>query len=139
MPFSTGVIGEYLPMERLVSHLPIALSALREDGWDAASRAIMTTDTVPKVAMRRFVVDGREATLIGIAKGAGMIRPDMATMLAFLATDAAVGAEVLQDCLRAAVDQSFNCISIDGDTSTNDACVLSAAGDARQRPDYSHG
>jgi len=134
LPFSTGVIGEYLPMERLVSHLPVALSALREDGWDAASRAIMTTDTVPKVAMRRFVVDGREASLIGIAKGAGMIRPDMATMLAFVATDAAAAAAVLEDCLRAAVDRSFNCISIDGDTSTNDACVLSAAGTLGNAP-----
>ena len=134
LPFSTGVIGEYLPMERLVSHLPLAMSALREDGWEAASRAIMTTDTVAKVAMQRFVVDGREATLIGIAKGAGMIRPDMATMLAFLATDATVCAEALQGCLRAAVDQSFNCISIDGDTSTNDACVLSAAGTLGNAP-----
>jgi len=134
LPFSTGVIGEYMPMDRLVGHLPEALSALREDAWEAASRAIMTTDTVPKLAMRRFCVDGREATLIGIAKGAGMIRPDMATMLAFLATDVAVDAEVLQHCLRHAVDGSFNCISIDGDTSTNDACVLSAAGTLGNAP-----
>lgn len=128
LPFSTGVIGEYLPMERLVGQLPVALSRLREDGWAAAARAIMTTDTVPKVARRRFMVGGREAGLVGIAKGAGMIRPDMATMLAFLATDAAVDGEALRACLRAAVDRSFNCISIDGDTSTNDACVLSASG-----------
>ncbi|MGB5831270.1 MAG: bifunctional glutamate N-acetyltransferase/amino-acid acetyltransferase ArgJ [Thiohalocapsa sp.] len=134
LPFSTGVIGEYLPLDRLTGILPDALNLLSEDGWDAASRAIMTTDTVAKIATRRLVVDGRSATIVGIAKGAGMIRPDMATMLAFLATDAAVGADALQQYLTAAVDQSFNCISIDGDTSTNDACVLSAAGTLGNSP-----
>jgi glutamate N-acetyltransferase/amino-acid N-acetyltransferase len=128
LPFSTGVIGEYLPLERIGSALPGALAELTEDGWERAAKAIMTTDTVPKLASRQFDLDGRSATVVGIAKGAGMIRPDMATMLAFLATDAAVAADVLQQCLSNAVEQSFNCISIDGDTSTNDACVLSAAG-----------
>jgi glutamate N-acetyltransferase/amino-acid N-acetyltransferase len=128
LPFSTGVIGEYLPVDRLTASLSGALAALDEDGWAAAARAIMTTDTVPKLASRRFMVGGREATVTGIAKGAGMIRPDMATMLAFLATDAAVSPARLQHLLRGAVEQTFNCITIDGDTSTNDACVLCAAG-----------
>jgi glutamate N-acetyltransferase/amino-acid N-acetyltransferase len=134
LPFSTGVIGEYLPMDRISEHLPDVLRLLADDGWEAASRAIMTTDTVSKVATRRYVVDGRVATLVGIAKGAGMIRPDMATMLAFLSTDAAVSQEALQQCLVKAVDNSFNCISIDGDTSTNDACVLCAAGTLGNSP-----
>jgi len=128
LPFSTGVIGEYLPVERITARLSQALSSLRESGWEAASRAIMTTDTVPKTALHRFEIDGRTATVVGIAKGAGMIRPNMATMLAFMATDAAVEAVALRQCLQRAVDQSFNCISIDGDTSTNDACVLCASG-----------
>jgi glutamate N-acetyltransferase/amino-acid N-acetyltransferase len=128
LPFSTGVIGEYLPIDRIEQALPHALVNLHEGGWGAASRAIMTTDTVPKLATRRFVVDGHAATITGIAKGAGMIRPDMATMLAFIGTDAAVGRDVLRGCLAEAVDQSFNRITVDGDTSTNDACVLIAAG-----------
>ena len=134
LPFSTGVIGEYLPVQRLTDALPGALAALREDGWDDAARAIMTTDTVPKRVSRRFVVDGRSATLTGIAKGAGMIRPDMATMLAFLATDAGVDQGFLTEALRRAVDRSFNRISIDGDTSTNDACVCAAAGTLGNTP-----
>jgi glutamate N-acetyltransferase/amino-acid N-acetyltransferase len=128
LPFSTGVIGEYLPVERITGALPALLAALREDGWDAAARSIMTTDTVPKRATRTFRLGERTATVTGIAKGAGMIRPDMATMLAFLATDAAVDPGLLQTCLEQAVAGSFNAISIDGDTSTNDACVLAAAG-----------
>jgi glutamate N-acetyltransferase/amino-acid N-acetyltransferase len=134
LPFSTGVIGEYLPVQRLTDALPGALAALREDGWDEAARAIMTTDTVPKRVVRRFGADGRSATLTGIAKGAGMIRPDMATMLAFLATDAAVEQGFLTAALRRAVDRSFNRISIDGDTSTNDACVCAAAGTLGNTP-----
>jgi glutamate N-acetyltransferase / amino-acid N-acetyltransferase len=130
LPFSTGVIGEHLPVDRLAAALPEALAALQEDGWDGAARAIMTTDTVPKLVSRRFPVRGAggEATLTGICKGAGMIRPDMATMLAYLATDAAVDRGLLQACLQEAVDVSFNAITVDGDTSTNDACVLAAAG-----------
>lgn len=134
LPFSTGVIGDYLPVEKLTGALPQALKALDESGWDAAARAIMTTDTRPKRATRQLVLGGRQATLTGIAKGAGMIRPDMATMLAFLATDAAIEAQCLQHCLTQAVDGSFNRISIDGDTSTNDACVLAAAGSLGNTP-----
>ncbi len=130
LPFSTGVIGEPLPVDRLAAALPAALAALREDGWESAARAIMTTDTVPKLVSHRFTLPGAgvEATLTGICKGAGMIRPDMATMLAYLATDAAVDRDLLQTCLQGAVDLSFNAITVDGDTSTNDACVLGAAG-----------
>jgi glutamate N-acetyltransferase/amino-acid N-acetyltransferase len=128
LPFSTGVIGEYLPVDRIEAALPGLRDALVPDRWAAAARAIMTTDTVPKIAVQEFVLDGRAARVAGIAKGAGMIRPDMATMLAFLATDATVDAGLLQDCLRRAADRSFNRITIDGDTSTNDACVLCATG-----------
>jgi glutamate N-acetyltransferase/amino-acid N-acetyltransferase len=128
LPFSTGVIGEHLPVERLSAGLPAALASLAEDGWEQAARAIMTTDTVPKLVSRRFTIGDAQATLTGICKGAGMIRPDMATMLAYLATDAAVAGNLLQSCLRAAADLSFNAITVDGDTSTNDACVLIAAG-----------
>ncbi len=134
LPFSTGVIGDYLPVDRLIAALPQALSALDENGWDAASRAIMTTDTRPKRATRQLMIGGRQATLTGIAKGAGMIRPNMATMLAFIATDAALEPQCLQQCLARAVEGSFNTISIDGDTSTNDACVLAAAGSLGNAP-----
>jgi glutamate N-acetyltransferase/amino-acid N-acetyltransferase len=128
LPFSTGVIGEYLPVERMIAALPAAIPQLGEAGWDRAASAIMTTDTRPKRVTRQVMLGERRATITGIAKGAGMIRPDMATMLAFIATDACVAPGSLQHCLRAAVDGSFNTISIDGDTSTNDACVLAAAG-----------
>lgn len=128
LPFSTGVIGAPLPVDRIVAALPAALTALTEEGWPRAARAIMTTDTVPKGLSVRRTVAGRELTVTGIAKGAGMIRPDMATMLAFLATDAAVPGAVLQACLAEAVERSFNRITVDGDTSTNDACVLLATG-----------
>ena len=128
LPFSTGVIGEPLPVDRLAAALPTALAALDADAWPLAARAIMTTDTRPKLVSRRLTVAGREAVITGIAKGAGMIRPDMATMLAFLATDAALDQGLLQACLAEAVATSFNAITIDGDTSTNDACVLAATG-----------
>jgi len=128
LPYSTGVIGEPLPVDRIAAALPGAWGALQADGWQAAARAIMTTDTLPKGASRRLQLGGREVTVTGIAKGAGMIRPDMATMLAFLATDVEVETELLQDCLARAVNQSFNRITIDGDTSTNDACTLVATG-----------
>jgi glutamate N-acetyltransferase/amino-acid N-acetyltransferase len=128
LPFSTGVIGEYLPVERINAALPALLAELHQNQWDAAARAIMTTDTVPKRATRHLELGGHRATVTGIAKGAGMIRPDMATMLAFLATDAAVSPAFLQTCLSQAVAGTLNAISIDGDTSTNDACVLAAAG-----------
>jgi len=128
LPFSTGVIGEPLPVVRLEKALPSALASLDASAWPLAARAIMTTDTRPKLVSRPFEVAGRRAVVTGIAKGAGMIRPDMATMLAFLATDLAVERNLLQSCLAAAVEVSFNAITIDGDTSTNDACVLVATG-----------
>jgi len=128
LPFSTGVIGERLPVERLVAGLPDCLSAMSESGWAEAAHGIMTTDTVPKGSSRRVVIEGKTVTVTGIAKGAGMICPNMATLLAFVATDAAVEPAILQQCLSTAADASFNRISVDGDTSTNDACVLLATG-----------
>ncbi len=130
LPFSTGVIGEPLPVERITSALPAALEALDDGGWEAAAHGIMTTDTVPKGASIRLELDGDVVTVTGIAKGAGMIRPDMATMLAFVATDAAIEPSLMQRCLHAAVERSFNRITVDGDTSTNDACLLIGTGRA---------
>ena len=129
LPFSTGVIGETLPAGKIQSSLSDALQMLDENGWADAASGILTTDTVAKGASKRVVLgDGLTITITGIAKGAGMIRPDMATMLAFIATDAAVERDVLQGCLQAATEKSFNRITVDGDTSTNDACVLVATG-----------
>jgi glutamate N-acetyltransferase / amino-acid N-acetyltransferase len=128
LPFSTGVIGEDLPLQPFASAMPQLLDDLRAEGWEQAAHAIMTTDTVPKMASRELEVDGSRVTLSGICKGSGMIRPDMATMLAFIATDAEVPAEMLQSGLQRAVAASFNSITVDGDTSTNDACVLVATG-----------
>lgn len=128
LPFSTGVIGEPLPVDRLCAAIPAALDRLSETGWAEAASGILTTDTVPKGASRRLSIDGHAVTVTGIAKGSGMIRPDMATMLAFVATDAGVDKALLQSCLDAAVEKSFNRITVDGDTSTNDACVLVATG-----------
>ncbi|MET0085974.1 MAG: bifunctional glutamate N-acetyltransferase/amino-acid acetyltransferase ArgJ [Sedimenticola sp.] len=130
LPFSTGVIGELLPVQKIDAALPSALSALSETGWADAARAIMTTDTVPKLVSRHFEHDGQRLVVTGMAKGSGMIRPDMATMLAYVATDAAVDPALLQSCLEQAVAPSFNSITVDGDTSTNDACVLMASGAA---------
>jgi glutamate N-acetyltransferase/amino-acid N-acetyltransferase len=128
LPFSTGVILEPLPVDRLIAGLPAARDDLHAAHWADAAEAIMTTDTLPKAASRRVSVGGREVTVTGIAKGAGMIRPNMATMLAFVATDAAVPQPVLERWVREAADASFNRITIDGDTSTNDAFVLAATG-----------
>lgn len=128
LPFSTGVIGEPLPVDRIRAGLPAVFGGLRADGWEEAARGIMTTDTVPKAVSRRVRLGDATVTINGIAKGAGMIHPNMATMLCFIATDARVAPAVLDDCLRQAVDDSFNSITIDGDTSTNDACVLIASG-----------
>ncbi len=128
LPFSTGVIGEDLPTEPFARTIPGLLSGLEEDNWQAAARAIMTTDTRPKLASRRFEVDGRMLTVTGMCKGSGMIRPDMATMLAYVATDALCDRDSLQQILEDAVAPSFNSITVDGDTSTNDACVLVASG-----------
>lgn len=134
LPFSTGVIGEPLPAERIIAGLPEALRVLDPEGWETAAEGIMTTDTRPKGASRRVRVGDVEVAVSGIAKGAGMIRPDMATMLAFIATDAAVEPRLLDALLARAVDASFNAITVDGDTSTNDACVLVATGAARNPP-----
>ncbi len=128
LPFSTGVIGEPLPLDRLVAGLPAALADLRPEGWLEGAWGIMTTDTRPKIASRRVSIGGHDVAVTGIAKGAGMIRPDMATMLAFVATDADVAPLSLRNCLEVAVAKSFNAITVDGDTSTNDACVLLATG-----------
>ena len=128
LPFSTGVIGEPLPVERFERAVPIAARRLGEDGWLDAAAAIATTDLVPKGVSRSVDVGGRRAVVTGIAKGSGMIRPDMATMLAFVATDAAVAPDALRSMTRDAVEASFNRITVDGDTSTNDACVLAATG-----------
>ncbi len=128
LPFSTGVIGEPLPVARLCAGLPEALAALDEHGWESAAQGIMTTDTRPKGASRQVTLQDKSVTVTGIAKGSGMIRPDMATMLAYVTTDAGVDQAPLQRCLRQAVDVSFNRITVDGDTSTNDACLLIATG-----------
>ncbi len=130
LPFSTGVIGEHLPVDRLSAALPAALAALSADAWADAASGIMTTDTRPKGASEQVVLDGVTVTVTGISKGAGMIRPNMATMLGYVATDAAVAQPVLDALLKEAVNQSFNRITIDGDTSTNDSCVLMATGAA---------
>ena len=142
LPFSTGVIGARLPIDKIQDALPQAISALNSQSWEQAAHAIMTTDTVPKSSSVHMTINNKPITVTGIAKGAGMIRPDMATMLAFIATDATVHPTVLHRCLIDAVNQSFNRISIDGDTSTNDATVLIATGqdkqviDSTRHPDY---
>jgi len=128
LPFSTGVIMETLPVDRLVAGLPAAIGRLGPGHWLEAAEAIMTTDTQPKAASRRFSVDGQAVTVTGIAKGAGMIRPNMATMLGFVATDAAIAPSLMADLVKTAADRSFNRITIDGDTSTNDSFVVVATG-----------
>jgi glutamate N-acetyltransferase/amino-acid N-acetyltransferase len=126
LPFSTGVIGQRLPVDRMVAAVPAAYADLRADGWLDAMRAIMTTDTVGKGAWRRVSTSQGEVTVTGIAKGVGMIHPDMATMLAYVATDARLSPAATQAALKSAVSRSFNCVTVDGDTSTNDSCVLMA-------------
>ena len=128
LPFSTGVIMEPLPVERIVAGLPAAIADLCEDNWAAAARAIMTTDTVAKACSAKVKLSGGEATVTGISKGSGMIHPDMATMLGFVATDARVSRKTLQSMVKRVSDQSFNCITVDGDTSTNDSFMLIATG-----------
>jgi len=134
LPFSTGVIGESLPVNKICSVLPDLFDALSENSWLDLARAIMTTDTVPKGISRSVNIDGKFITITGVVKGAGMIRPDMATMLAFIATDAAVDKTLLQVLLEEVVEESFNRVSVDGDTSTNDACVLMATGKSFAAP-----
>ncbi|MEQ5836907.1 bifunctional glutamate N-acetyltransferase/amino-acid acetyltransferase ArgJ [Marinobacter sp. NFXS9] len=128
LPFSTGVIGEPLPVEKIRNGLPEALDTLSETRWAEAAEGIMTTDTLPKGATRRLEVDGQPVHISGISKGAGMIRPNMATMLGFIATDIAIESSLLQALVSELGEQSFNRITIDGDTSTNDCCMLVATG-----------
>ncbi len=127
---STGVIGVQLPMDKLLAGIPKAVEQLKPDGWDAASRAIMTTDTRPKLFTRSLELGGQTVHFTGISKGAGMIHPNMATMLSTIVTDAHIAQSLLQQALSYAVNKSFNCISIDGDTSTNDTVLLLANGAA---------
>lgn len=134
LPFSTGVIMEPLPNDRIAAGLPAALDDLKEDNWAVAAEAIMTTDTVPKAASKRVTIDGKTITITGISKGAGMIRPNMATMLGFLATDAALAPGLVQSLVTDAANRSFNRITIDGDTSTNDSFVIVATGQAGNAP-----
>jgi glutamate N-acetyltransferase / amino-acid N-acetyltransferase len=134
LPFSTGVIMETLPHQRIEAALPAALADARPDNWALAAEAIMTTDTVPKAASRQLVLGGKTVSVTGVSKGAGMIRPNMATMLGFVATDAAVAPGLMQGLVREAADASFNRITIDGDTSTNDSFVLIATHQAGNTP-----
>ena len=128
LPFSTGVIGQRLPVARMVAALPAAAADLRTDGWLDAMRAIMTTDTVPKGATRKIETSQGMVTATGIAKGVGMLHPDMATMLAYIGTDARLSAAATQKILKGAAGRTFNCVTVDGDTSTNDSCILFATG-----------
>lgn len=128
LPFSTGVIGEYLPMDKFAKAINSAYENLSEDNWGKAAKGILTTDTVAKAFTHTIAINGHHITISGIAKGSGMIRPDMATMLAYIATDAKIDKPLLQNCLLEAVNQSFNRITVDGDTSTNDSAILMATG-----------
>jgi glutamate N-acetyltransferase / amino-acid N-acetyltransferase len=142
LPFSTGVILEQLPVQKIVAALPAAVSNLKQDNWFNAAEAIMTTDTQPKAASLSTTIGGHPVTFTGISKGAGMIKPNMATMLGYVAFDAKVAQPVLDELVRYAADRSFNCITIDGDTSTNDSFIMMATGagslviDSSDSPDY---
>ena len=133
LPFSTGVIMERLPLERITAGLPQCVAGLRADNWLGAAEAIMTTDTVPKAVSKQVDLGGTRVTISGIAKGSGMIHPNMATMLGFVCTDALVSQPLLKQAVQYAVQRSFNCITVDGDTSTNDAFVLAATGKSGMR------
>jgi glutamate N-acetyltransferase / amino-acid N-acetyltransferase len=126
LPFSTGVILEPLPTDKIISGLPTAIANLKEDNWFNAAEAIMTTDIIPKGTSRQIQLDGKTVTITGISKGSGMIHPNMATMLGYIATDAAINQSALEDIIQYAVNKSFNCITVDGDTSTNDSLILMA-------------
>ncbi|CAH0161293.1 Arginine biosynthesis bifunctional protein ArgJ [Massilia sp. Bi118] len=142
LPFSTGVILEQLPVQKIVAALPAAVSNLKQDNWFNAAEAVMTTDTQPKAASLTATIGSHTVTMTGISKGAGMIKPNMATMLGYLAFDAKVAQPVMDELVRYAADRSFNCITIDGDTSTNDSFILVATGagslviDSVDSPDY---
>ena len=124
LPFSTGVIGEHLPMDKFVAAIPQAVANLQEDCWAQAAQAIMTTDTRAKGSSRQLNQEGKTVTITGISKGSGMIKPNMATMLGYIATDASIAQPLLERLEQKAVNLSFNRISVDGDTSTNDSCLL---------------
>jgi glutamate N-acetyltransferase/amino-acid N-acetyltransferase len=130
LPFSTGVILEPLPVDRIIAGLPAAVANLKEANWFDAAHAIMTTDIQPKALSKQIVLGGKTVTITGIAKGSGMIHPNMATMLGYVATDAAISQPLLDALVKYAADQSFNCITVDGDTSTNDSFILIATGEA---------
>ena len=134
LPFSTGVIMEPLPVERIEAALPKAIEAAHHDSWLRAAEGIMTTDTVPKAASRQLEVGGKTVHITGISKGAGMIRPNMATMLGYLATDAAIAPALMKDLARELADASFNCVTVDGDTSTNDSFIVMATHQAGNAP-----
>ena len=128
LPFSTGVIGEYLPVDKFLPAIKTAFESLAENNWENAANGILTTDTVVKAFTKTFNANNKTITISGIAKGSGMIRPDMATMLAYIVTDAKIEKTLLQSCLLEAVNYSFNRITVDGDTSTNDSAILMATG-----------
>jgi len=142
LPFSTGVILEPLPIDRLTAGLPAALAHVAADHWKDAAHGIMTTDTLPKIVSRKMKLGGTEIVITGVSKGAGMIRPNMATMLGFLGTDAGIAQSLLNDLARDIADVSFNRITVDGDTSTNDSFIVMATGqssvqiDSTSHPDY---
>jgi glutamate N-acetyltransferase/amino-acid N-acetyltransferase len=139
LPFSTGVILEQLPVQKLIAGLPAAVSNLKLDNWFNAAEAIMTTDTQPKAASRTVTIGGHSVTMTGISKGAGMIKPNMATMLGYVACDAKVAQPVLDELVKYAADRSFNSITIDGDTSTNDSFIIVATGAGSLRVDAASG
>jgi len=128
LPFSTGVIGQSLPVDKICGVVATALATANTENWENAAQAIMTTDTIPKAVSIQKIIADELITITGIAKGSGMIKPDMATMLSFIATDVQISQSLLQICLERAVNVSFNRITVDSDTSTNDACVLVATG-----------
>ncbi len=130
LPFSTGVILEPLPIDRLVAGMPAAIENAKAGNWKDAAEAIMTTDTIPKATSRQVMIDGKQVTITGMSKGSGMIHPNMATMLAYIATDAAISKAALDNMIQYAVNKSFNCITVDGDTSTNDSFILMATNKA---------
>jgi glutamate N-acetyltransferase/amino-acid N-acetyltransferase len=130
LPFSTGVIMEQLPVDRVVAGLPACVANLKENNWANAAEAIMTTDIVAKACSKQIQVGGKTVTITGIAKGSGMIHPNMATMLGYVATDAAISQKALETMIQHTVNRSFNCITVDGDTSTNDSLILMATGQA---------
>jgi glutamate N-acetyltransferase / amino-acid N-acetyltransferase len=130
LPFSTGVILEPLPVDKVIAGMPAAIANLKEDNWLNAAEAIMTTDIVAKGVSKQIMIDGKKVTITGISKGSGMIHPNMATMLGYIGTDAAISQAALENIMQYAVNKSFNCITVDGDTSTNDSLILMATGKA---------